>query len=131
MVRCARSGGVPAAFPRPAAAKNRRMSSDLWIWLLGGFRAQVGARPVPATDWRRNRAKAVVKLLAMTSGHRLHREQLVDLLWPELAPDAAAANLRKALHFARQALRPELLVQRDEVLSLRASPLWIDVDAFD
>jgi DNA-binding SARP family transcriptional activator len=42
-----------------------------------------------------------VKLLALAPHHRLHREQLMDTLWPELAPEAAAANLRKAVHFAR------------------------------
>jgi DNA-binding SARP family transcriptional activator len=30
----------------------------------------------------------------------------MDVLWPDLAPEAAAANLRKAVHFARQALAP-------------------------
>ena len=44
----------------------------------------------------------MVKLLALAPGHRLHREQLMESLWPDLDPDAAGANLRKALHFARR-----------------------------
>jgi DNA-binding SARP family transcriptional activator len=44
----------------------------------------------------------------------------MDVLWPDLAPEAAAANLRKAVHFARQALAPEHLA-RDEMLRLEAA----------
>ena len=78
------------------------MAAEVRIWLLGGFRVGIDSLPVPDDAWRRNKAKAVVKLLALAPSHRLHREQLMDALWPELPPDAAAANLRKAVHFARQ-----------------------------
>jgi DNA-binding SARP family transcriptional activator len=106
------------------------MAAEVRIWLLGGFRVGLDSRTVPDEAWRRNKAKAVVKLLALAPSHRLHREQLMDLLWPELAPDAAAANLRKAVHFARQALAPEHLRLRQEVLQLAAERLWVDVQAF-
>ena len=46
----------------------------------------------------------LVKLLALSAEHRLHREQAMDLLWPELAPKAAANNLHYALHNARRTL---------------------------
>jgi DNA-binding SARP family transcriptional activator len=107
------------------------MAADLRIWLLGEFRVAVDSRPVPDASWRRNKAKALVKLLALAPRHRLHREQLMDALWPELAPDAAAANLRKAVHFARQSLTPGHLALRDELLRLEAPRLWVDVEAFE
>ena len=44
---------------------------------------------------------ALVKLLALAPGYRLHREQVMDALWPDLAPEAAAGNLRKAVHFRK------------------------------
>ena len=74
------------------------------VRLLGGFEVRVGDRLVPATIWGQRRAAAIVKLLALEPGHRLHREQLLDLLWPELDPDSAANNLRVALHHARRGL---------------------------
>jgi DNA-binding SARP family transcriptional activator len=104
---------------------------ELRIWLLGGFRAAVDGTPVAEEAWRRNKAKALVKLLALARGKRLHREQLMDVLWPDLAPVAAAANLRKAVYFARQALAPEHLALRSEMLRLEAAHLWVDVDAFE
>jgi DNA-binding SARP family transcriptional activator len=107
------------------------MAPKVRIWLLGGFRAEIDGRAVADEAWRRNKARAVVKLLAMAAGRRLHREQLMDALWPDLPPAAAAANLRKAVHFARQALGPERLRLRDGVLRLDPDGLWIDVDAFE
>jgi DNA-binding SARP family transcriptional activator len=104
---------------------------DLRIWLLGSFRVTVDGSPVADGSWRRNKAKAIVKLLALASGHRLHREQLMDLLWPDLAPEAAAGNLRKAVYFARQALAPEHVRVHGEMLRLEAPRLWIDVEAFE
>ena len=106
--------------------------ADLRIELLGGFRVSVGTRLVPETAWRRRKPAALLKLLALAPGHRLQREQAMELLWPELEPPAAAANLRKALHHARRALDrgdAQLIVSRGEVLCL-SSDLWVDVDAF-
>jgi DNA-binding SARP family transcriptional activator len=75
--------------------------------LLGGFRVELDGTPVPAGAWRHRRATELVKLLALAPGHSLHREQVMDALWPDLSPAAASANLRKALHYARKALGEE------------------------
>ena len=56
------------------------------IELLGGFRVRVGERVVDEVDWGRRKPKAVVKMLALAPGHRLHRDQVIDALWPELDP---------------------------------------------
>jgi len=34
----------------------------------------------------------LIKLLALARGHRLHREQAMEYLWPGLDPEAAANN---------------------------------------
>src|SRR6266542_3564374 len=58
----------------------------------------------------------------------------MDVLWPELAPAAAAANLRKAVHYARRAVDADggetLIASVGDVLSLPSHRLWIDVDAW-
>lgn len=74
------------------------------ITLLGGFGVRIDGVAVPPTAWRHQRASDVVKVLALAEGHRAHREQVADLLWPTLSAKSAAANLRKAVHFARAAL---------------------------
>lgn len=72
--------------------------------LLGGFEVAVDGRPVAADEWRHRRGADLVKLLALAPQHKLHRDQVMQQLWPELGAEAAAANLRKAVHFARRAL---------------------------
>jgi DNA-binding SARP family transcriptional activator len=103
----------------------------LRIELLGKFRVTVGDTVVAPEAWRRERGAALVKLLAIAPGHRLHREQAMDAFWPELDRDAAGANLRKAVHFARKALGVHELLELDEVVAIApAAELAIDADEF-
>ena len=107
------------------------------IDLLGGFRIRVGPRVVGQDGWRLRKAAAVVKLLALAPEHRLQREQVLDHLWPELVPKAAANNLRQALYIARRVLESEgparrYLEFRDGLLTLcQEGQLWVDVSAFE
>src|SRR5215203_1264617 len=63
------------------------------VWLLGAFRVSVGTHTVEEGAWRLRKASALVKLLALTPGHHLHRERAMDLLWPDQGRRAAANNL--------------------------------------
>ncbi|MCS7173234.1 MAG: hypothetical protein N0A24_07550 [Armatimonadetes bacterium] len=58
----------------------------LRVFLLGGFRVYVADREVPPGAWRLRKAAAIVKLLALAPGLVLHRDQLVEALWPDLEP---------------------------------------------
>ncbi|MBA2454591.1 MAG: hypothetical protein H0V47_15580, partial [Chloroflexia bacterium] len=111
----------------------------LHVQLLGGFQVTVGDRIVPDAAWRTQKARGLVKLLCLAPNHQLHREQVLDLLWPELETEAAAANLRSTVHAVRRALepgrantsRPCLQLRRD-VLALDAEGgLEIDVETFN
>jgi DNA-binding SARP family transcriptional activator/tetratricopeptide (TPR) repeat protein len=103
------------------------------IRLLGGFTVRVDGAVTAADEWRHRQAAALVKLLALTAGARLHRERVVDALWPDATLDAALPRLHKAAHYARRTLRSsQAVVLRDEVVSLfPAATLSVDVEAFD
>ncbi|MET2830861.1 BTAD domain-containing putative transcriptional regulator [Mesorhizobium shangrilense] len=103
------------------------------VQLLGGFSVSLDDQPIPTAAWRRDRGAALVKLLAVTRSHRIHREQVMEAFWPDLDPEAAGANLRKAIHFARRALGThELIEQTAEIIALApAADLEIDVEAFE
>ena len=53
------------------------------VWLLGGFRVSVGSRTIDEDAWRLRKAAALVKLVALAPGYRLHREQAMEALWPD------------------------------------------------
>ena len=103
------------------------------VELLGHFRVIIDEREVPNAAWRRASGAALVKLLALTDGHRLHREQVMEALWPETSPESAAANFRKAVHFARRALGvPAAIHLQNEVVGLAPeSDLVIDTEVFE
>ena len=108
--------------------------AELHIQLLGGFRVDVDGRPVDDVVWRRKKPAAVVKLLALTGGRRVHREQLEALLWPDLDAAAAGANLRKAIHLARRGLEEvggaDFLASGADAVWLPREAVQIDVDVF-
>ena len=77
---------------------------QLEVRLLGRFEVLVDSQPVPADAWAQRRAADLVKLLALAPGHRMPRDEVLEMLWPQLGADAAASNLHKAASYARRAL---------------------------
>src|ERR687890_2280487 len=106
------------------------------IWMLDGFRVSVGSRIIEARQWRLRKPAALVTLLALAPGHRLHREQMMEMLWPESGTSAASNNLRQALQAARRAFDSAvgsryLASEEDQLVLCPRSALWVDVDAFE
>src|SRR5262245_36521374 len=96
-----------------------RPMRDVDVRLLGGFEVAMDARPVPAQAWGHRRAEDLVKLLALSPGHRLARDEVVEALWPRLTATAGVANLHKAAHYARKALGwPEAITLRRGLVEL-------------
>ena len=106
---------------------------EIAVTLLGRFAVTVGGIPVPEASWKRRHAAALVKVLALAPGRRLHREQVMDLLWPEDTIAEAAPKLHKAAHFARRALDvPGAVVLRGEaVLLCPGTILTVDAARFE
>ena len=107
------------------------------IAMLGTFSVAVARAPVAADAWSRRGAASLVKLLALAEGRSLHREQVVDALWPTVPPDAALPRLHKAAHYARRALEPDgahgtpiLVLRQDRVLLLPESDVHVDAVEF-
>ena len=108
------------------------------VWLLGGFRVSVGSRTIDEDSWRLRKAAALVKLVALAPGYRLHREQAMEALWPDLGLSAASNNLRQTLHVARRTLHPDpeiasgyLSVSGEQLVLCPQGQLWVDVEAFE
>jgi DNA-binding SARP family transcriptional activator/tetratricopeptide (TPR) repeat protein len=76
----------------------------LRVRMLGGFSVRRGEVTLVDSSWSRNRAAALIKMLALQPGRALHREQVLDLLWPDLDPTSAANNLHKNVHYIRSEL---------------------------
>src|SRR6266853_4761058 len=81
---------------------------SLEICLLGPFLVVVDGRVITERQWSRRKPALLIKLLALQPHHQLHREQMIELLWPDSDPESATNNLHKAIHLARHALESEL-----------------------
>src|SRR5262249_32837470 len=128
----------------------------LRVHLLGGFTISFGVRSLDSAAWRLRKAQSLVKLLLLAPGHRLHRERVLELLWPEQRLEAAANNLHYTMPVARGTLAqlwdpepswllatPDLrpsprtgggmrLSLRQQIVALDAAvPLWVDTEAFE
>jgi len=75
------------------------------IHMLGGFRVACDGETLIDAGWRPAKAAAIVKLLALQPEHTLHRDQLIDLLWPDADAEAGSSSFYKNLHHLRGALR--------------------------
>jgi hypothetical protein len=54
------------------------------IRLLGGFTVSIDGVRMPEDRWRHRPAAALVKLIAMAPEARLHRDRVLDALWPDV-----------------------------------------------
>jgi len=112
---------------------------QLSVTLLGGFRIRRSDGGVEPYQWARRSAKALTKVLATWPGHSIHREQLIEILWPCAETESALNSLAKALHAARRALEPGLtprassayLSVTDAMVSLNTEHVVIDADTFE
>lgn len=126
-----------SADPRPIDSEEPQ-GSGLCVSLLGGFQVAIDGRLVDDRAWRRRKAANLVKLLALAPRHRMHREAVLEHLWPEHDPGASSANLRVVLHAARRALQPaerqwqpSLQIVNDEIVLQVDGQPWIDIEEFE
>src|SRR4051812_20632511 len=98
--------------------------------MLGRFAIEVGGVPVDP-PWRLRKAKTLVKIVALAPGRRVHRDVLIEQLWPHGDGASGANNLHQVMHAARRVIGADHLVLRDEVVALSGDEeVSVDVDEF-
>jgi DNA-binding SARP family transcriptional activator/tetratricopeptide (TPR) repeat protein len=102
----------------------------LRLYLLGRFEAVRADAPIPSHAWRRRRPADLLKLVALSPGRSLSREEAIGALWPDKDPASGANNLHRALYDLRQILGGRWVDIDRGRLRLR-SDAWVDVEAFE
>ncbi|BAK33370.1 hypothetical protein MLP_03560 [Microlunatus phosphovorus NM-1] len=91
--------------PLPRIPEERRLAASARIELccLGGFGLRVDGTEVA---WRslRPKARMLLMLLALHSGRALHREHIIEALWPEASLSSGIRSLQVAVSSIRQCL---------------------------
>jgi tetratricopeptide (TPR) repeat protein len=119
-------------------------SPHLRVYILGQFRVERKQNDewntIDSRIWHRRRARALLGCLLSSPGRRSSREQVMELLWPDLDIDIAANRLNGAVHELRQILEPEiarpaasrmLRLERDVLEIADRSQIWVDAEAFE
>ncbi len=118
----------------------RNKKAGLRLQLLGRFEAWRDGASIPPAEWRGQKARDLLKILALARGRFVSKDQLCDWLWPGADLEAAEANLRSAVSDLRRLLEPDLARGRDSafVLTRRegyafnlAAPVSLDVIEFE
>jgi DNA-binding SARP family transcriptional activator len=130
--RAPRDRPEPTLLPPPDAY----WAADVQIRCFGRF--ELSHNGVAVQHWRRRSAERLLKVL-LVNGRRVHRDVLLDLLWPDVPIKSSIRGLRVTLHALRKAIaliapdRPALDLIRAEgdTYVLNTQGLWIDSDAFD
>jgi DNA-binding SARP family transcriptional activator len=117
------------------AAPVLKASPAVTVHLLGELQVVFGERPVG--KWVSGRGRAVFEYLVFHRHSRVRRERLMNVFWPDAAPDAARNSLNVAIHGLRQSLRPAagdrpVVVHRDGTYFIEpALDIWVDVEVFE
>ncbi len=141
----ARTRGVHTAFIGRLLAANgldkvaMHPGYQLRVQTLGAWRVWRGEDEVTEHEWHRRKAKQLFQLLVTHRGRLLPREEILDLLWRDDTPEAAARDFKVALNALNKALEPEraadgnpaFIAREDQAYGLRpAADVRIDVDEF-
>ncbi|MFN2117828.1 MAG: BTAD domain-containing putative transcriptional regulator [Candidatus Promineifilaceae bacterium] len=113
---------------------------QLRVHSLGAFQLRRGANLVEPKEWRRKKARQLFQLLLTYRRTQLHREQIVEMLWPDLDPQSAQRDFKIAYNALCNVLEPNRqrnhqssFISREGSrygISLGAD-LWFDVSEFD
>ncbi len=109
---------------------------QLRIQMLGEFRVWRGGQEVSPTEWRREKARRLFQVLLTHRGGMLDRDQILEMLWPNLDPETARRDFKVALSTLCKVLEPDrpgsapsaYIVRDGSRYGLRpGADLWLDV----
>ena len=110
--------------------------AEVQVRCFGGFRLLREGKAVDLGSVK-PRARAVLRFLAAQGGNRVHREELMQALWPDVHPASATRNLHVAISAVRRCLEPDaprgasaLLTREGDTYRLGLDDADLDVRTF-
>src|SRR5258707_11958844 len=117
------------------------VTTSLSVSTFGGSEIRRNREQLAGGNWSRRKVVEFFKLLLSAEQHRLHREQVQEILWPNSPAEQAANSFGKTLYLLRRALEPELAAGKGgssiyvlldhDTLMLVPDSMEIDADIFE
>lgn len=87
---------------------NRVPPPPLSIVTLGKFEVSQHGQPIDKSAWNQRRAGELFRLLLISSGHSLTRDEIIETLWPDKSIAQAQPLFHRATSQLRHVLEPDL-----------------------
>lgn len=122
-----RDGAATTPVPQP---------HTLQVFTLGGFGIVVGGHSVDIGRWKRKQAVTLLKFLVTQLDRPVHRERLIDSLWPDVDEKQGWGRLKVTMYCLRQELRAngisgDAVKTIDNAYLLRRDSIWVDTHVFE
>jgi DNA-binding SARP family transcriptional activator len=113
--------------------------SALRVYTLGGFGVWRAGEAIERSAWGREKAVHLFQFFVTNRDRLLHKEQIIDNLWPETSLDAGNRDFKVALNAVNRAIEPEraprarprFIERLGSTYGLNSSQTWVDADAFE
>lgn len=129
---------VAVVFLRADGDRHERPSpgKTLQVFTLGRFALATGGRGLAVGKWQRKQAVTLLKYLVTHLGHAVHREVLIDILWPGVDQSQGWERLKVTVYFLRRQLRAagmdeDVVETAGKAYVLRREAIWVDADNFE
>ena len=113
---------------------------QIQIFTFGTLQVVRGEHLVTESDWHTRQARQLLKILVTERPRPVSTDRLIEILWPQSTPDAAATTLRSAINALRNVLEPErpnrapsrYIVTQTPGYAFHLHPeVWLDVEIFE
>ena len=112
------------------------LGQKLQIFTLGRFYLAFAGQQIPTAKWKRKQAATLLKYLVAHLGRPVHREVLMEFLWPDDDQRRTWNRLKVIIHSLRQELRAaglseDVIETTNESYALRREAVWVDSSVFE
>lgn len=132
-----RSAAVAIVFLHERGKEPSHACGDgkLRVYTLGRFGLSVDGCSLPTQRWHRKKALTLLKVLIGHHGETVHRDRLIECLWPDADERRGCERLKVTMHFLREQLRAagmgtDIVNVTGAGYTLKPEALWLDCEAF-
>jgi DNA-binding SARP family transcriptional activator len=122
--------------PREQPVSGTIADRQLRAFTFGRFGLSVAERGLPIDRWHRKHALTLLKFLITHRGEAVHREHLIECLWPDADERRGRERLKVITCFLRQQMRAagfdgDVITIANAAYALRREAVWLDCEAFE
>ena len=108
----------------------------LQVFMLGKFGLVANEQGIDTERWKRRQAITLFKILATHLGRPVHREKILDSLWPDVDEERGWGRLKVTMYYLRTQLRAsgigeDAIRTVGSAYLLRRDAVWLDAEHFE